>query len=52
MFHYRAQGGDFGRVLIGLEIPAGEESGLQSFLDDLGYRYIPETDNPAYKLFL
>lgn len=52
MFHYRAQGGDFGRVLIGLEIPEGEESALQTFLDDLGYRYIPETDNPAYKLFL
>lgn len=52
MFHYRAQGGDFGRVLIGLEIPDGEEAALQEFLDALGYRYIPETDNPAYKLFL
>lgn len=52
MFHYRAQGGDFGRVLIGLEIPDGDESALQKFLDDQGYRYIPETDNPAYKMFL
>ena len=52
MFHYRAQGGDFGRVLIGLEIPEGEEQSLQQFLDDLGYRYIPETDNPAYRMFL
>jgi threonine dehydratase len=52
MFHYRAQGGDFGRVLIGLEIPEGEEAALQEFLDALGYRYIPETDNPAYKMFL
>ena len=52
MFHYRAQGGDFGRVLIGLEIPEGEESALQTFLDNLGYRYIAENDNPAYKLFL
>jgi len=52
MFHYRAQGGDFGRVLIGLEIPEGEEGQLQSFLDDLGYRYLDETENPAYKMFL
>jgi threonine dehydratase len=52
LFHYRAQGGDFGRVLIGLEIPEGEEGDLQTFLDELGYHYIPETDNPAYKLFL
>ena len=52
MFHYRAQGGDFGRVLIGLEIPEGEEGDLQLFLNKLGYHYIPETDNPAYKMFL
>jgi len=52
MFHYRAQGGDFGRVLIGLEIPEGEEGQLQSFLDELGYRYLDETENPAYKMFL
>jgi len=52
LFHYRMQGGDYGRVLIGLEIPAGEEPGLQEFLKQLGYRYIEETDNPAYRLFL
>ena len=52
MFHYRAQGGDFGRVLIGLEIPDGEEVSLQKFLDELGYRYICETENSAYKMFL
>lgn len=52
LFHYRMQGGDYGRVLIGLEIPSGEESDLQPFLQQLGYRYIEETDNPAYRLFL
>lgn len=52
LFHYRTQGGDFGRVLVGLEIPDGQESQLQVFLENLGYRYVEETDNQAYKLFL
>ncbi|MEJ2699367.1 MAG: threonine ammonia-lyase, biosynthetic [Desulfuromonadales bacterium] len=52
LFHYRMQGGDFGRVLVGLEIPIGEEKALRHFLDNLGYRFVEETDNPAYRLFL
>lgn len=52
LFHYRAQGGDFGRVLIGLECPESLDANLKEKLDSLGYRYKEETDNPAYKLFL
>ncbi len=52
LFHYRAQGGDFGRVLIGLESPAEKAGELEKRLDALGYRYQEETDNPAYTLFL
>jgi threonine dehydratase len=52
LFHYRAQGGDFGRVLIGLECPGGKDGELEKRLDALGYRYKEETDNPAYSLFL
>ena len=52
LFHYRIQGGDFGRVLVGLEIPAGQEAQLQTFLNSLGYRYVEESDNEAYQLFL
>jgi threonine dehydratase len=52
LFHYRTQGGDFGRVLVGLEIPQGQEMQLQDFLDHLGYRYDEESDNVAYRLFL
>ncbi|WP_369682042.1 threonine ammonia-lyase, biosynthetic [Malonomonas rubra] len=52
LFHYRNQGGEFGRVLIGLEIPACDEKKLQKFLADLGYRFVEETDDPAYQLFL
>ncbi len=52
LFHYRAQGGDFGRVLVGLEVPPGEEVELQRRLQELGYRYVEETDNVAYRRFL
>lgn len=52
LFHYRMQGGDFGRVLVGLEIPPDEKHLLLPFLQKLGYRYLEETDNPAYRLFL
>ncbi len=52
LFHYRTQGGDFGRVLIGLEIPDSEKGTFQGFLDRLGYRHVEETANPAYPLFL
>lgn len=52
LFHYRAQGGDFGRVLIGLESSEEKAGELEKRLDALGYRYQEETDNPAYTLFL
>lgn len=52
LFHYRNQGSEFGRVLIGLEIPDRHDEMLKTFLDKLGYHYIEETRDPAYRLFL
>jgi threonine dehydratase len=52
LFHYRMQGGDYGRVLVGFEFPDGADPGLEERLATLGYRYREETDNPAYSLFL
>lgn len=52
LFHYRMQGGDFGRVLIGLEVEKGDEKELQERLDNLGYSYTEETTNPVYEMFL
>jgi threonine dehydratase len=52
LFHYRNQGGEVGRVLIGLEIPHQDEPALKKFLDDLGYYFIEESADPAYQLFL
>lgn len=52
LFHYRNHGADYGRVLIGMQVPSGEMGEFQTFLQNLGYAYWDETDNPAYKLFL
>jgi threonine dehydratase len=52
LFHYRNHGADFGRVLVGMQVPADEKKEFEEFLERLGYEYAEETDNPAYKLFL
>ena len=52
LFHYRNHGADFGRVLVGIQVPPAEKKDFQKFLDNLGYEYAEETNNPAYKLFL
>ncbi|MGC4084462.1 MAG: threonine ammonia-lyase, biosynthetic [Vicinamibacterales bacterium] len=52
LFHYRNHGADFGRVLAGLEVDASEFGAFEEFLDRLGYPYVLETGNPAYRLFL
>ena len=52
LFHYRNHGADYGRVLVGMQVPAGDQPAFAAFLDDLGYRYWDETANPAYRLFL
>jgi threonine dehydratase len=52
LFHYRNQGADYGKVLVGLQVPQSDAKPFQSFLDTLGYQYVEETDNPAYRLFL
>jgi len=52
LFHYRSQGGDVGRVLVGLQVPKSEMKNFRAFLATLGYRAWDESENPAYKLFL
>ena len=52
LFHYRNHGADYGRVLVGMQVPRGDKKALKTFLDTLGYPYWDESDNPAYKLFL
>ncbi len=52
LFHYRNHGADFGRVLVGMQVPPNELTEFSEFLSKLGYPYWDETENPAYKLFL
>jgi threonine dehydratase len=52
VFHYRNNGADYGRIVVGMQVPPDEMEEWQAFLDTLGYRYWDESKNPAYKLFL
>jgi threonine dehydratase len=52
LFHYRNQGADYGRILVGIQVPKGEERDFAEFLTTLAYPFIDETANPVYRLFL
>jgi threonine dehydratase len=52
LFHYRNNGADYGRIVVGMQVPPAEMDEWQAFLETLGYRYWDETQNPAYHLFL
>jgi threonine dehydratase len=52
LFHYRNHGDDYGRVLVGMQVPPGESRAFRRFLDRLGYDYVDESANPAYRMFL
>ncbi|MGN6830232.1 threonine ammonia-lyase, biosynthetic [Paucibacter sp. M5-1] len=52
LFHYRNQGADYGRILVGIQVPRGDSAALRDFLDSLNYPYEDESSNPVYKLFL
>ena len=52
LFHYRNQGADYGRILVGLQVPSEDNKAFNEFLDTLGYPYVDETANPVYSLFL
>ena len=52
LFHYRNHGADYGRVLVGMQVPPGEMQAFRTFLKNLGYAHWDESENPAYKLFL
>ena len=52
LFHYRNQGADYGRILVGIQVPPKDDKAFDKFLKTLGYPYAEETDNPVYRLFL
>ena len=52
LFHYRNHGSDYGRVLVGIQLPPDEHDSFSLFLERVGYAFVEETGNPAYELFL
>ncbi|PUU74070.1 tryptophan synthase beta subunit-like PLP-dependent enzyme [Tuber borchii] len=52
LFHYRNQGGDIGKVLAGIQVPAGKRGDLEAFLVNLKYPFVDETENAVYKKFM
>ncbi len=52
LFHYRNQGADYGRILVGMQVPPADEQRFREFVESLAYPCADETANPAYRLFL
>jgi threonine dehydratase len=52
LFHYRNQGADYGRILVGLQVPDKDDKAFDKFLSTLGYPWVEETLNPVYRMFL
>ena len=52
LFHYRNHGAAYGRTLVGIQIPPEDKKEFSVFLNELGYTWREESDNPAGKLFL
>ena len=52
LFHYRNHGADYGRVLVGMQVPPQDKAAFRAFLSRLGYDHADETGNPAYRMFL
>ncbi len=52
LFHYRNHGADYGRVLVGMQVPPDDKHKFTAFLAQVGYPYFDETHNRAYKMFL
>jgi threonine dehydratase len=52
LFHYRNQGADYGRILVGVQVPASDDAAFARFLETLAYPFVEETANPVYRLFL
>jgi threonine dehydratase len=52
LFHYRNFGSEYGRVLLGIQVPPADDLRFQEFLQNTGYSYRAEDDNPAFNMFV
>ena len=52
LFHYRNYGSEYGRVLMGIQVPPEDDDRFRAFLENTGYSYKAEDDNPAFGMFV
>jgi threonine dehydratase len=52
LFHYRNYGSEYGRILMGIQVPEDDTIRFQHFLADTGYSYQSEAGNTAYEMFV
>jgi threonine dehydratase len=52
MFHYRNHGAAYGRVMVGIQVPAQDSPQFDEFLRLTKYPFQEETGNIAYQTFL
>lgn len=52
LFHYRNQGADYGRVLVGIQVPPEQGQAFDEFAAKTGYPYVEATNSAAYTMFL
>ncbi len=52
LFHYRNHGADYGKVLVGMQVPPSERGAFTKTLQNLGYVFHDVSQNTAYRLFL
>ncbi|KAI8057632.1 tryptophan synthase beta subunit-like PLP-dependent enzyme [Syncephalis plumigaleata] len=51
LFHYRNNGGDYGHILVGIQVAPDQSGTFEQFLSQLKYPYVEETDNVVYQQF-
>jgi threonine dehydratase len=52
LFHYRNYGAEYGRVLMGIQVPETDMDNFHQFLESIAYPYTAEGENIAYQLFV
>jgi len=52
LFHYRNYGAEYGRVLMGIQVPEEDMIDFHRFLKSIAYPYQAEGDNVAYRMFV
>ncbi len=52
MFHYRNHGAAYGRILLGVHVFDNQKQQFEALLNEIGYPFSDETNNPAYNLYL